>query len=264
MTRSQFYVDGEPLNLRGPGGPVRWVTDEQTLHGPGAVSSAQVRLPGMDGELSLPSTRTTGASTWALSMGVTGRTYEEMLTNKHNLERLLKPHNRDVTITEVLPSGETITARGYVDGEPTIDRPWDSDSDGFFATYVFRIPTGVWLGPEVTTQITGAGMASVATGALGGSAPMYETRLTVTGSDVYFQVSSGGDPNAYIAYIGDTGGGATIWPKAVFATNGAGTNVSTNLSTGTRTFHVPADGIFRVDHFSGVTSATITTRKAYY
>lgn len=257
--RSTYTIDDVPLDDF----PRRWVNEDQTLHGPQSLSMVQLELPNMPGEVPLPGTLNAGAADFTLSMTVTGETYEHMIANLDRLYAIAAPAGRMVNITEHMPSGEWRTTTAYLTGA-NIGKPWTSDDDGAEVDLTFRLPTGVWLGPEVTTQITGAGMASVATGALGGSAPMYETRLTVTGSDVYFQLSSGGNPNANIAYIGDTGGEATIWPKAVFATNGSGTNVSTNLSTGTRTFHVPADGIFRVDHFSGVTSATITTRKAYY
>lgn len=257
--RSTFSIDGVELDQF----PAWVVNDNQTLHGPSSISMAQVQLPNTPGEVALPGTIQAGAMDFVLHMTVFGHTYDQMDDNLTRLYALTAPPNRMVNITETMPSGQWRTASAQLTSAP-IGRPWFSDEDGVDVELVFRIPSGVWLGPEVTTPLTGRGVTSVHIDSLGGSAPMYDTRITVSGGDVDFQLSAGSDPNAYVGFRGNTGGTTTIWPRAAFSTNGDGGNNSVQIDTGTRTFYVPADGIFRVDFFSGVSSASLITRKAYY
>lgn len=268
ILRSRFSIDGVDVDID----DVRWVTSEQKLHSAQGVRQVQIELPGMPGEIDVPGTHQHGAAEWSLTVAIVGRTYEELFMNKSAFEALLRSGSPSpLEITETLPSGTTLTAYARWNGAPS-ESPWDEQAyggeHGVFMTYNFRIASGVWLGPPLTSTIPGAGQIGVVhDGALGGSAPMYETSIRVSGTNALLQLSAGDDPASYIRFEGNTNGLTTIWPKDAMSTYDASPipiNNSVQLHTGTRLFYIPASGRYRVDFRSGATVATITTRRAFF
>lgn len=262
MTRSKFYVDGVAVDTGG----YRWVRADQKMHAPASVTMAQVSIPGMDGELSLPNTHRFGAADWSLSVAFYGNTYEQMFDRKTAFEALLTQKNTELAITEEMPSGKRLTAYCYLTSADA-GSPWDGPEDYLEVTYTFRIPSGVWLGNEVTWNVPGAGTYTVPSSLLGGSAPMYETQIQITGGNADFLIQAVGDPTAFIGFKGSTNGITTIYPKRAvssYASSPVGIINSTNLMTGTKVFYIPASGQFYIPRAIGVGSIQITARKAYH
>lgn len=264
MSRSTWYVEGNAIDIPG----YRWVRADHKMHGPSSATMAQVTLPGMDGELSLPTTHTVGAAEFTLSVAFYGNSYEEMFNRKVAFERLIAPKARDIAITESLPSGQTLTAFCYLVGAD-MGELWDGDQDYLEADYSFRIPSGVWLGPPVTFTLPAAkGSYSVPSSLLGGSAPMYETRIDLAGGDADFNISAGSDGAAFVSYRGPISGGVRIIPNRAVAmfpqASGPAIDAARYLATGRRTFYIPATGDVYIDRAVGVSSITVRARKAYY
>lgn len=263
MTRSEWYVGDTAIEVPG----YRWVRSDHKMHGPSTATMAQVTLPGMDGELALPTTHTVGASEFTLSVAFYGDSYEDMFNRKTAFERMITPKARLVQITERMPSGQSLTARCYLIGSAVAEL-WDGDQDYLEADYSFRIPSGVWLGPSVQFTLPGSGTHRVPQSLLNGSAPMYETTIDITGADVDFNIAAGDDGAAFVAFNGPTNGGVRIKPAMAVASYpqaaGASVDAAKYLSTGRRTFYIPADGYVHIDRAIGVGSITIQARKAYY
>lgn len=268
--RSSFYVDGQPITIPG----VRWVTDQQKLHGPQNVSMAQVTLPGRDGELAIPSTRTIGAATWSLSVSIQGEDYADFMANKAALERLLSPAKRLITIREDVKGWAGLTAlslsaEAYLTGSD-VSGPWDAAEDGADVTYHFRIPSGVWEEEAISSSYSTSGTHTFAD-ARGGSAPQYGVGITLmTSGAVDFKISNVDTGDSYLAFTDpDNPGGritdidaATV--SSTYRSSPLPIRNSNAISTGESVFYIPTDGRFRIDKMQGVTSATITTRKAHY
>ena len=263
--RSAFSVDGTPINVPG----VRWVTNDQRLHGIMQVEVPSVTLPGMDGELALPGHRSVGHAEWRLHVAVQGTTYREFMQNKAALEAVLSPARRMVAITEGLRDGsgsvvQTLTAYGMLT-DSRIERPWQSAADGADMEYVFRIPSGVWLEPQVSASVgtfTGAVPAFV-----GGSAPQHDVVIEFTSSSSYanWRVTSDSDPDAWVEFDGNVGAGLLVRVDvARLVATQAGNDKSGYLNQGPRPLIIPADGRLRVTVGSGPSQLTIKSRKAWY
>lgn len=265
--RSSFYVNGVALNVPG----VRWVTDEQRLHGPDNINMVQVQLAGRSGEVPIPATHTVGASTWEVSITIQGRSYEEVMLRKGQLEGLLAPPGELVRITEKFPSGREWTAEAYLVSS-SIDRPWNSQDDGVDLTYSFRIPSGVWLEPPVTVPFNATGTYTV-DGAKNGSAPIYDVTVTLntSGSDVAFTIHPPNSISHYIGYRDKTNQSGRVIDinnrnstayvrhdgnRPIRATN--------NLQTSLTPFFIGTDGAFTVSQMRGVSSGEVKLRRAWY
>lgn len=263
MTRSEWFIDGTAIDVPG----YRWVRSDHKMHGPATATMAQVTLPGMDGELALPTTHTIGAAEFTLSVAFYGDSYEDMFDRKTEFERMVTAKSRMLNITEKLPSGQKLTARCYLIGSDVAEL-WDGDQDYLEADYTFRIPAGAWVGPPVTFTLSGAGDHRVPDSLLGGSAPMYEVTITLTGAgNVDFTISPH-DTSAFIAYTGPLNGKVVIATQRAVAAFPTGTGIDTDaaqhLATGRRTFYIPADGYIDVARARGITGISIEARKAYY
>ena len=263
MTRSAWFIDGTAIDVSG----YRWVRSDHKMHGPSTATMAQVTLPGMDGELALPTTHTVGAAEFTLSVAFYGDSYEEMFNRKTQFERMITAKSRLIDVTEQLPSGQTLTARCFLVGSDVAEL-WDGDQDYLEADYTFRIPAGAWVGPPVSFTLPGTGRHRVPASLLGGSAPMYEVTITLTGAGNVDFTTAPEDGAAFIAYNGPLNGTVIVTTQRAFARYPTGTGVDTNASqyihTGRRTFYIPADGYLYVDHARGVTGITVEARKAYY
>lgn len=261
MARSTFSVDGTALTAL----PTRWVTDDQKLHGADNIDVAHVTLPGRDGELPLGAKRTVGASTWELSICVTGKTYAEFLTNKAALEALLSPARRLVTIREVAGGGVDLSAEAML-MSVTVDRPWSSQQDGADLTYNFRVPSGTWRGPSVTSANLTGGTVT-ATALAGGSAPQQGAELLFTStSSGYFNIHPEGDPNAYVQWgmQGNPPSGEVVIRSGMYTATAGGADASGAVDYGADAFYIPADGRLVVSGLSGVSNLRIRSRKAWY
>ena len=261
MTRSEWYVGETAIDVPG----YRWVRSDHKMHGPSTTSMAQVTLPGMDGELSIPSSHTVGAAEFALSVAFYGDSYEDMFDRKTQFERLIMARNQEIAITEVMPSGKRLTAYCYLTSA-SMGTLWDGDQDYLEVDYTFRIPSGVWLGPKVTFSISGTGTHRVPESLLGGSAPMYHTTIELTGTNADIILSPNDDGTAFFWFNGPVNGRTVINPRNATAAYGTGptlTDASEYLGTGRRVFYIPAHGHIYAERASGAT-IKITTRKAYY
>lgn len=261
MTRSEWYVGETAIDVPG----YRWVRSDHKMHGPSTTSMAQVTLPGMDGELSIPSSHTVGAAEFTLSVAFYGDSYEDMFDRKTEFERLIMVRNRELLITEMFESRKTLSAYCYLVSADVGDL-WDGDEDYLEVDYTFRIPSGVWLGPPVTFSISGTGSHRVPKELRGGSAPMYHTTIELTGATADLTLSPDGDGTAFFWFKGPVHGRTVINPRNATAAYGSGpllTNSSEYLGTGRRVFYIPASGYFYAERASGA-SIEITTRKAYY
>lgn len=260
MARSTFSVDGTALTAL----PVRWVNDAQKLHGADNIDVAHVTLPGRDGELPLASKRTVGAATWELSMCVTGETYAEFLTNKASLEALLAPARRLVTIREVAGSVD-LSAEAML-MTMRVDRPWSSQEDGADLTYSFRVPSGTWRGPTVTSGVLTSGTV-VASALAGGSAPQQGAEILFTASSSSrFTIHPEGVPDAYVQWnpVGGAPSGEVVIRSGMYTATAGGANASGAVDYGADAFYVPADGRLVVSGLSSVTNLRIRSRKAWY
>lgn len=268
--RSSFYVDDQPITIPG----VRWVTDAQQLHGPQNISMAQVTLPGRDGELPIPSTRTVGASEWSLSVAVQGDSYADFMARKTELERLLSPRGRLVELREDMKDKdgfavETVRARAYLTGS-SVAGPWEGDVDGADLVYNFRIPSGFWTSDAVTASYTTPGTYTL-NAARGGSAPQYEVTVTLeTSGGVDFGISNPDTGEAYLRFEDPENPAGRISDidvntvSSTFRATPLPIRNSNQLRVGEELFFIAPDGRIRIDRMTGVTRATITTRKAYY
>lgn len=263
LTRSTFSVGGTALNQ----GTTRWVTSEQKLHGAQNITYAQVTLPGREGDIPLPASRSTGAAEWILSISIQGSTYAQVMDRKAALEAILMPFGRMVTIRETFATGgKVLEAQGFVT-ETTVDRPWQSAVDGVDLSYTFRIPAGVWWEPETSFTVSGTGTTSYPA-ATGGSAPQTATRVEFTPSSgaARFAIASSGGTDSVLRLAGSgltTGTSATIEGSTLRAVQGS-TNIASMVDVGTTQFHINPDGVLVVSEFSGISSMKVYTRKAWY
>lgn len=146
--RSEFYVDDEPLSLSPEsilsGNYGYWVTDAQKLHGPNNLNIQTVKLGGRFGEQVIPGTHTAGPAAFSLTMSYCANTYGLMMQIKSEVEAMLAPAGRPVTIRETDDDWLDICADAYLTGT-SIGSMWDDVAlHGIDVEYTFTIPSGVW------------------------------------------------------------------------------------------------------------------------
>lgn len=268
--RSNFYVDEVPITVPN----VRWVTSDQKLHGAQNIDMAHVSLPGRDGELPIPSTRSVGAAEWDLTVAVTGRDYASLMANKAALDALFSPVQRSVQIREDMKDASgavvrTLFADGMLSGM-SVGNLWNSPTDGVEITYTFRIPGGCWVELETSFTITGPNSSAVVMpSAVGGSAPQYMVRVEFmpTSPSATFSMTPSGNVDSSLSFYGDgtvtTGQQISIHARTLHAMQN-GKSVEKYLDSGPTQFHINPDGAVWVPTFSGISSMTVYTRKAWY
>lgn len=264
-TRSRFLVDGTELNIPG----LRWVNDSQKMHAPSAVDIPSVKLPGRNGEVAIPSARTFGAATWTLDVSIGAQTYPQVWAAKAALESLLTPTGRLVTLREA-GADLDVQASAILTGasEPAL---WSSLEPGVDLTYTFTIPSGVWEDATAKSLVvTRAGTVSVP-GFAGGSAAQQglTVSLTTSSTEPLLRLVTPGDPGSWLTFattrgLVTSGTIVTITPSTLTARTSAGVDLSRFVDVGASPVYLPQSGVIVVGAITGISSATITARRAWY
>lgn len=267
MYRSRFYVDGVEITLT----PGKWfVRRIQQLHGPDEINTVSMRLPDRDGVVPVPSVRTVGAAKWVAAVTVLGGTYTQMLTHKAELEALLSPPRRLVSLREdlrdqaggvatALSADATLTAA-------TMTAPWEGPDAGAELEYTFEVPAGKWVEPETTVSITGTGVQQLQQLA-GGSAPQTGQTITFTpsGTTVNLRLEAPSHPAAWVQLVGQVTDGVPVSIDTIRLTaTQDGTPRTGLLDFGPDQWFIAPDGRVNIASAAGVTGLQITSRKAWY